>query len=120
MRRARLALSLIDGGAQSRPESLIRVWCIRGGLPRPEVNGWIYGPDGKPRYRGDLVFREARVIVEYDGGHHRSPAQFAADLRRRNDLLQWDWRVVHIEASMLSRPLEVVTLVRAALNAGHP
>lgn len=120
VRRARLARTLINGAARSRPESLIRVWCSLGGLPEPEVNGWIEDPFGVPCYQGDLVFRAARVIVEYDGGHHRDADQFTADLRRRNHLQRWGWRIVHVEASMLRRRLEVVSMIRDALSsAGH-
>jgi hypothetical protein len=119
VRRLRMAIRLMNGDAWSRTESLVRVWCVQAGLPEPEVNGWITDPSGIPRYRGDLVFRAARVIVEYDGGHHRDAAQFAADLRRRNDLQRWGWRIVHVEASMLSRPEAIVSLVREAVLAGQ-
>jgi hypothetical protein len=118
VRRLRVATGLMNGNSWSRPESLVRVWSVRGGLPEPEVNAWISDPDGVPRYRGDLVFRASRVIVEYDGGHHRDSVQFAADLRRRNDLQRWGWRIVHVEASMLGRPHEVVDLIREAVVAG--
>lgn len=115
VRRARAACDLLDPGAESPRESVLRVHLVRAGLPRPEVNGWICDPAGNPRYRGDLVFRAQRVIVEYEGAHHRDPTQYAADLRRRNDLLAWGWRVVHVEAAMLRSPGTVVALVREAL-----
>jgi hypothetical protein len=118
VRRARRAAKLINEAARSRPESLIRVWCKLAGLPDPEANGWIFDPQGRARYRGDLVFRATRVIVEYDGRHHREASQFAADLRRRNDLQLWGWRIVHVEASMLREPTRVVELVREALRTG--
>jgi hypothetical protein len=117
VKRARLAMDLLDPGSASRPESLIRVWVVQAGLPPPEANGWICDPAGIPTYRGDLVFRMLRVIVEYEGAHHRGRGQYAADLRRRNDLVAWGWRIVHVEAEMLATPERVVALVRQALQA---
>jgi very-short-patch-repair endonuclease len=90
---------------------------VQAGLPRPEANGWVGDPAGTPTYRGDLVFRAERVIVEYEGAHHRERAQYAADLRRRNDLVAWGWRIVHVEAEMLATPERVVALVRHALHS---
>jgi very-short-patch-repair endonuclease len=117
VRRAGSAGDLLDAGAESAQESVLRVHLVRAGLPRPEVNGWIADPSGVRRYRGDLVYRRQRVIVEYEGAHHRDPTQYAADLRRRNDLLAWGWRVVHVEAAMPRSPGVVVALVREALVA---
>ena len=117
VRRARAGLPLLDGRSRSRPESLIRVWCVQADLPPPEANGWICDPTGSPTYQGDLVFREARVVVEHEGGHHRQRDQFAADLRRRNDLLRWGWHVIHVEATLLRHPHLVVGLIRQALTA---
>ncbi len=52
--------------------------CERLGLPLPEPNERI------GRYRPDMLWREAMLIVELDGEDaHHTPAQIAADLRAR-------------------------------------
>lgn len=115
--RARQAAGLLSAGAESPPESIARVHLHLGGLPQPEVNGWITDPQGDPRYRGDLVYRAWRTVVEYDGAYHRDAEQFGRDLARRNDLTAWGWTVVHLDASLLRRPDRLVAAVRAALHA---
>ena len=102
--------------AESPPESWIRVWLADSGLPAPEVNGWICDPAGRPTYRGDLVYRPWRLIVEYEGAYHRQAEQYGRDLRRRNDLVAWGCRVVHLDAVALRSPAAVTSMVRVALQ----
>ncbi len=54
-RKARAAFDLADGGAQSRPESLLRVRFVISGLPRPVLqhpillsNGALYSRGWRP------------------------------------------------------------------------
>ena len=55
--------------------------CERYRLPIPEPNVRI------GRYRPDMLWREARLIVELDGRDaHSTPAQLAADARRQAEL----------------------------------
>ena len=95
--RAAQALELIRPGAESRPETLVRLAIIASGMPEPEVNGDIFGPRGQFVGRGDLLYREFRVLVEYDGDQHRvSTAQFDKDVGRLDDFAALGWRVVRI------------------------
>ncbi len=96
-RRAAAALELIRPGAESRPETLLRLALVGSGLPEPEVNTDIVDGDGRFLARGDLVYRGFRVLVEYDGDQHRtSTDQFERDLGRLDDLAAAGWRVVRI------------------------
>jgi len=63
------------------------------GLPMPELNGSIYPKkgvsqfEGKSFYRGDLLWREAGVVAEYNSdAEHASSNRIAMDAIRRNDL----------------------------------
>jgi len=62
-------------------------------LPLPELNGSIYPKKrvsqfaGKSFYRGDLLWREAGVVAEYNSdAEHASSNRIAMDAIRRNDL----------------------------------
>ena len=97
--RAARALGLIRPGAESRPETLVRLALIEAGLPEPEVNVEVRDGAGRFIGRGDLVYRRFRVVVEYDGDQHRtSAAQFDRDVRRLDDFAASGWRVVRIVA----------------------
>lgn len=69
-RRVREALRWIRVGSASPMETRSRVLCVRGGLPEPELNAPIHDADGGWLVDGDLVWREAKVLGEYQGEHH--------------------------------------------------
>jgi len=63
------------------------------GLPMPELNGSIYPKKrvshfaGKKSYRGDLLWRDAGVVAEYNSDiEHASSNRIAMDAIRRGDL----------------------------------
>jgi len=63
------------------------------GIPMPVLNGVIYPKKsglkfaGKKFYRGDLLWRDAGVVAEYNSdAEHASPNRIAMDAIRRNDL----------------------------------
>ncbi len=86
--------------------------CEHLSLPLPEPNPRI------GRYRPDMLWREARLIVELDGrAAHHTPAQLAADARRQAELerlgytvLRFPWDDVH------RRPASIAAEVRAHLG----
>ena len=85
--RARLAVSLVDGRAESLPESRLRyVWVVDAGLPVPLVNPVVVDLDGRFVARADLVDPEAGTVGEYDGAQHRDLARHTADNAREEDL----------------------------------
>jgi hypothetical protein len=88
------------------------------GLPPPareidvgDAHGWVG--------RVELVYREARVLIEADSRrHHSSALDFHSDRRRDNRLMAHGWRVMRFDwATVTRRPADVVALVRAALGA---
>jgi len=63
------------------------------GLPMPEFNGCIYPKkgvsqfEGRSFYRGDLLWREAGVVVEYNSDmKHSDQYSMTKDAIRRNDM----------------------------------
>lgn len=119
-RRAASALSKVRTGAESRPETLVRLLLVEAGFPEPELNVELCDRFGFPMARVDLLFREFRVVVEYDGDQHRTDThQFDRDVARLDDLSAAGWRVVRVGARTLFRdPQDLVSRVRRALIDG--
>ena len=113
---ARRAVGMLDRRAEAPTESRVRVWMQLAGLPRATPNLWICDRFGRPFARGDLVVEDFATIVEYEGSHHRDAEQFSADLRRRNQLQELGFRVVHLEKSLLTSRHEVVRTIVAVLR----
>ena len=87
-----------------------------GGCPTPEVNAEIRDADGDWLAEGDLVWREAKLIVEYDGRVHLTDKQRQVDAQRRNQLIAEGWTVLTFTADeVLRRPWAVIALVKAQL-----
>lgn len=120
-RRARLARSLVRAGTDSAKETELRLLLIRHGLPEPGINvpvfdqtgGWIQDPD--------LSYEQEKIAIQYDGGHHASPAQRRSDIFRDENARDAGWRVVvltqwHLTPFAPGMEPTAVTRVRAALT----
>jgi hypothetical protein len=85
--QARIAVPLVDGRAESGPESRLRyIWVVEAGLPVPLVNPVVVDRDGRFVARADLLDPEAATVGEHDGAHHRDLRQHTADNVREEDL----------------------------------
>ncbi|WP_345764481.1 endonuclease domain-containing protein [Diaminobutyricibacter sp. McL0608] len=117
--RARKALELAHPGTDSPMESRLRLALRRAGLPLPEVNGIVSDTFGGFVALCDLVFREHRVVVEYDGSHHRIiEEQYDRDIDRHWMLDELGWRTIRINRSHMANGAAIaVARVRAALRA---
>lgn len=90
----------IRPGSASPRETRLRVAVLAAprGFPDPECNGEIELGPGRVTH-GDLVFREYRVVLEYEGDQHRTDArQWRRDIDRLNDLSRAGWLVIRIHA----------------------
>jgi hypothetical protein len=116
-RRFGRVVPLVDGRSESRPESLVRVACVRAGLSVPEPQ-FVVLADGDFLGRVDLAWPHARLIVEYEGAHHFDELQVRRDDRRYERLVAAGWRVIRLSAADL-RDLEAV-VARIAGALGHP
>ncbi|MDQ1545990.1 MAG: hypothetical protein QOH69_894 [Actinomycetota bacterium] len=114
------ALSLARVGAESRPETLLRLLLVRAGIPEPSLNVGVTSRPGRLLGRGDLVWPEWRTVVEYDGDNHRtSDKQYDRDIRRVEDFVAAEWRVVRVRKhGLFVATSDTVARVRSALAAG--
>ena len=119
-RRAASALDLACQGAESRPETLLRLLPQRAGLPEPQPNREVRDDAGRWLGRADLVYAAFRTVVEYDGDQHRlNRAQYENDIIRWERFIAADWRVVKVRAGgLFATPEATVQRVRSALHAG--
>lgn len=90
----RQLVPLVDGRAESMPESWTRLEIVDHGLPVPVPNFWVVH-DGKRLFRLDLAYPRAKICVEYDGEEfHSSPEQRDYDEQRRSWLRQQGWFII--------------------------
>jgi Protein of unknown function (DUF559) len=113
-RRVRRALSLVDGRAQSPPESWVRVACHLAGLPAP-VPQFVVIEGGVFLGKVDLAWPEVKLVVEYEGPHHFDAAQIEEDDARYAALQAAGWRVIRLANADLRDLDAVVDRIREAL-----
>lgn len=117
VRRARRAVAHVRTGSESIRESRLRWILVSAGLPEPELNVEIRNDRGTFLARGDLVYRERKVLVEYDGWHHERDAwQRQRDVLRREALEAAGWRVIVVTTADMRDPGGVVARVASALQ----
>ena len=115
---ARTAAAFVREGSDSPQESRLRVALVMSGLPEPELNPELRRASGRFVARVDMLYREARVVVEYDGDQHRTDRrQYDLDIRRIDTLHDLGWTVVRIRSPQMRHgAAEAVALVRAAIG----
>ncbi|MBF9327768.1 DUF559 domain-containing protein [Mycobacteroides chelonae] len=118
IRRLMNVLSLADPGAESVQETRLRMCLVGAGLPRPETQIELCGPDGRT-IRLDMGWREQRVAAEFDGAQHWGDSvQHRRDIERQENIASMGWRLVRVSRDQLiNQPLAVVHRVRVALSA---
>jgi len=112
------SLALFAAAAESPMETRLRWLLIQAGLPHPQVQ--VNLRDGAARFlgRADLYYAEARLVIEYDGGHHRD--RMAEDNRRQNLIVTSGYCVLRFMATdIYNRAESVVAQVRSALRQGE-
>ncbi len=99
--RARQALDLMRVGADSAPESLLRLAMADAGLPEPDLQ--LALRDGDPKSpTADLGYRHRRIAIQYDGGHHLVDAQTLSDRRRDKAFDSAGWTVLIVRKDDLA------------------
>lgn len=90
-------------------------FCRDFGIPRPHANRLVHV--GAERVEADLLWPQARLIVEIDGdATHSHPAARRADRSRDARLQLAGWRTIRIgQAELVQRPRQTAELIRAAL-----
>jgi hypothetical protein len=106
------AFGLLDDGAESPRESLIRVILTRAGVTGFITNLKIRTSGGFD-CRGDLVYVEQKVIIEYQGVQHIEA--WLQDMTRKSRLTADGWLVLEFNLKDLENPAEFVSRVKTAL-----
>lgn len=117
VRTARRALEILDPRAESPRESLTRALIIEAGLPAPTPQVEIYDSGGRFIARGDLVYEDLRIVIEYDGYHHLTLERQRYDARRRGELGLEDWLIVTVVPADIHRSSQLISKVSRALAA---
>lgn len=93
-RLALKAARLVRDGVDSPMETRLRLLIVLAGLPEPETNIEFRNGYGEIVRRVDLGYRAPKLGLEYDGRQHaESSAQYATDLRRREELAAQGWHL---------------------------
>lgn len=117
----RAALARVRPRTDSAMETVLRLALVDAGLPEPVVNLPIYDELGRAFAYADLAWEAERVIIEYDGDHHRTDrTQYSTDIDRVGRLQQLGWLVIRVDAALLRDRRTLLTRVGAALLSRRP
>jgi hypothetical protein len=111
--RARTAVSLADGRAESPQETRLRLLLLRAGLPAPVAQHRVFDDVGFVA-RVDFAYVDLKIAIEYDGLWHGERTAFLADRRRLNRLTAAGWVVVHVTAEDIGSPERLAACIAAA------
>ncbi|MBS43283.1 MAG: hypothetical protein CMH83_09010 [Nocardioides sp.] len=108
---------LLDARCRSLPESEVRVVLSLAGLPAADPNRPIELEQGITAI-GDLVYREHRLVVEYEGGHHQEDrGQYVGDIDRYELFRTHGVDYVQVTRERLRQPRVLVGTVHRRLVA---
>lgn len=113
IKRARVALSLVDPGAESPRETWLRLLLVEAGFPAPRTQIPVYDGYGALVAVLDMGWEDIKLAVEYEGDHHRTDRrQFNRDIRRADALAELGW--IHVRITAEDTPGGVIGRVSAA------
>ncbi|MGV0802011.1 hypothetical protein ABQF26_33875, partial [Mycolicibacterium elephantis] len=114
LRRLKVALPLVDGGAESPRETWLRLLFIDAGLPRPTTQFVVCDEMGRYVRRLDMCWEDFKVGAEYDGDQHlTSRRQYISDVQVNRVLQRLNWHVIHVIKE--DRGADLVEQARTAL-----
>jgi hypothetical protein len=116
--RVAWALPRIRSGVDSRPETLLRLMCVRARLPEPLVDHAITVAGGLTLH-ADLAYADARIVLDYEGDVHRvDRATWLRDLQRRELVEDAGWRVIRVtSADLFGAPDAFIARLRTLRRA---
>src|SRR6185295_10827455 len=116
---ARVALDLVDAGAESPRETWLRLLLIRAGFPRPETQIPVYDEYGQLVGELDMGWRDVMVAADYDGEHHwKNARQLERDIRRYDDVTQQGW--IDVRVTKADTEGAIIGRVRRLERQDHP
>lgn len=118
LRRAEVALDLMDGGAQSPRETALRLLYIDAGFPRPRTQ--IRVSDGYNTAFLDMGWDEPMIGADYDGDQHlKDRKRYVHDIGRNELVRREGWYDIHVVAEH-SRSFIVSRTADAFDRRGYP
>jgi len=125
------AVGFLDGRGESVGESRSRIALSALGLPIPELQASLLGPDGHLLGRVDFLFTDAGVVGEFDGkvkyGKYLRPGEDPGDVvfaekQREDRIRDAGWEVVRWTWRDLDRPAVIGERIRRAMtrHGGRP
>jgi hypothetical protein len=116
--KARLALEDMRVGADSFPETFLRLAVLDAGLPEPELQLRL-DPDDLWSPSADLGYRRFRIAVQYDGAPHLTREQQTRDNRRDEAFTSAGWSYFKANAHDLAEGFRglIVRVKRAKLRS---
>lgn len=118
VRKARQALELSRVGADSPPETRLRLAVLRAGLPEPCLNQPMVDADGTEQHEPDLSYPQYRIAIEHEGEGHNVRDQIDRDIDREDRVAAAGWIQVRVsKRHMRNGAQRAVAKIRAALVA---
>lgn len=118
LRRAEVALDLMDCGAQSPKETWLRLLLIDAGFPRPRTQ--IRVSDGFNTAFLDMGWDEPMIGMDYDGDQHQfDRGRYVHDIGRNELVRREGWLDLHVVAEHSTRFI-VHRAAEAFARRGHP
>jgi hypothetical protein len=119
-RRLRTAATLVRVGAHSPKETRLRLALTAAGLPEPDLQLEVWDPEFSLHHpaTADLGYRQARVALHYDGGHHGADRQIDRDVQRNAAFERRAYRNITVSSSDARRGFtRVIVEVRRHLES---
>ncbi|WP_326967805.1 hypothetical protein [Arthrobacter sp. CG_A4] len=105
--KARLALDEMRVGADSFPETFLRLALLEARLPEPELQMRL-DPDDTRSPAADMGYRKFRIAIQYDGAPHLTLQQQSRDIRRDETFRRAGWAYFKANADDLADGFEGV------------
>lgn len=117
--KARLALDEMRVGADSFPETFLRLALLEARLPEPELQLRLDPDDGRSP-AADLGYRRYRIAIQYDGAPHLTREQQSRDNLRDEMFRNAGWACFKVNADDLAEGFEgvIARIKRARLPRG--
>jgi hypothetical protein len=100
IRRSRVALDLVDSGAESPRETWLRLLLIRAGFPRPQTQIPVRDQYGQLVAVLDMGWEDMKIAADYEGDQHRTDRRrFQRDIHRAEAVAELGWIDVRVTAA---------------------
>lgn len=123
LRQFRQTMPLVDGGAESPYESLMRIMLIQAGFPRPATQVEVVDESGHVVASIDAGWEEFKVGADFEGVvHWTNPKRRTGDIERYHRIPELGWIDIRTTSGMLHRQPQVFLdrVGRALISRGCP